>query len=382
MEIIETLFIIVLIVFVLLCLIAFAVPKANYDTPSKTEPFVPNSILFLVPSQIELFNFHKDNYENAKTPEILENCVNNMIDILEWFSEQERKYPDTAVSKCIVEGSDNVIARLRNHYNERIFKFTKEGFECDYMRGFLDVKASNYNEILKKFNLKPSKTTPVKPNHTRVNVDDFFNKYIGAIPDDLMDSIIDKVGKKYYCFDIQDKMFDDIKAKKKQLDEFNYKIDKCAELNNKGIEYEKEGRIEEAIRVYEENMLLGHPAKHSYERLMILYRKKKDYENELRVIQTAINVRMKENERRAKKSLEYCPKYKNEIQAGFETNKEVRDETGRCIFGPYEVVKLMARLEKVKSFLNKNQQSDWNINDIHKDSHYCGSINHTDKLKE
>lgn len=64
----------------------------------------------------------------------------------------------------------------------------------------------------------------------------------------------------------------------------------CVCRNNSGIHYEKEGKIEEAIKVYEENIELGFPAMHSYTRLMIIYRRLKDYDNEQRVIRRAIEV--------------------------------------------------------------------------------------------
>lgn len=59
---------------------------------------------------------------------------------------------------------------------------------------------------------------------------------------------------------------------------------KTAELNNIGTKYEKEGNIEKAIETYEKNVSLGYTATHSYDRLCIIYRKQKDYENEIRII--------------------------------------------------------------------------------------------------
>lgn len=63
-----------------------------------------------------------------------------------------------------------------------------------------------------------------------------------------------------------------------------YSIDKTAELNCKGIELEKEGDIDAAIEVYEENIKLGCNATHSYDRLGVIYRKRNDVENEKRVL--------------------------------------------------------------------------------------------------
>jgi tetratricopeptide (TPR) repeat protein len=64
----------------------------------------------------------------------------------------------------------------------------------------------------------------------------------------------------------------------------------CATLNNKGIALEKEGKIKAAIKIYEKNIETRYPAHHSYKRLMVLYRKNRDFENEIRVIDIALDV--------------------------------------------------------------------------------------------
>jgi tetratricopeptide (TPR) repeat protein len=65
---------------------------------------------------------------------------------------------------------------------------------------------------------------------------------------------------------------------------------RTSKLNSRGAALEKEGRIDEAIQVYEKNIEGEYPACNSYDRLMILYRKRKQYEDEIRVINKAINV--------------------------------------------------------------------------------------------
>lgn len=66
-------------------------------------------------------------------------------------------------------------------------------------------------------------------------------------------------------------------------------ISRCAERNNKGMQLEKSGDIEGAIAMYEANISDTYPATHSYDRLIVLYRRKKDYNNELRVTESAID---------------------------------------------------------------------------------------------
>ena len=61
------------------------------------------------------------------------------------------------------------------------------------------------------------------------------------------------------------------------------------ELNNKGMQQEKDGQIDDAIATYEECIKIGYPAHHAYKRLMVLYSKKGDKENELRVAKLAVD---------------------------------------------------------------------------------------------
>ncbi len=68
------------------------------------------------------------------------------------------------------------------------------------------------------------------------------------------------------------------------------RLQNAARRNDEGIECERNGRIDEAIAIYEENIKEGFPASHSYERLMVLYRKRKEYIQEARVIARAIEV--------------------------------------------------------------------------------------------
>jgi hypothetical protein len=77
-------------------------------------------------------------------------------------------------------------------------------------------------------------------------------------------------------------------------------IARVAYLNNRGIAFEKEGDVTSAITCYEENIKLRWPATHSYERLMVIYKKLKSKEDEVRVIHCAIGVFTEELNRRNK----------------------------------------------------------------------------------
>ena len=75
--------------------------------------------------------------------------------------------------------------------------------------------------------------------------------------------------------------------KRKQAD---IKLSMTASLNNKGIEQEKAGDIENAILTYEECVKVGYPAMHQYDRLIILYHKRGDVENEKRILNKALEM--------------------------------------------------------------------------------------------
>lgn len=63
-----------------------------------------------------------------------------------------------------------------------------------------------------------------------------------------------------------------------------------AALNNKGIVAEKEGRIDDAIAAYEENIQTGQKALHAYNRLRIIYKRLGRKDDERRVILKTIEV--------------------------------------------------------------------------------------------
>lgn len=122
-----------------------------------------------------------------------------------------------------------------------------------------------------------------------------------------------------------------------------------------GIDLEKEGMINEAIAVYEKAIIPQLPATHPYDRLMILYRKKKDYDNEIRIIKIAISVFMKENERRVGRAIEDDSSLYNQVMQALETNENIRYEDGKWAFVQYDVMEYITRLEKAKRLLEKSK---------------------------
>ena len=151
---------------------------------------------------------------------------------------------------------------------------------------------------------------------------------------------------------LSDDMFQEIKDT--NIDE-NY--EKSSRLINIGIDLEKEGMIDEAINVYEKSIISRLPVKHPYERLAILYRKRKDYENEIRVIKIAIEVFMKENERRANMVIDEDNSMYNQVMQALETNESIKYEDGKFAFVQYDVMNYITRLEKAQTLLEKSKDN-------------------------
>ena len=86
------------------------------------------------------------------------------------------------------------------------------------------------------------------------------------------------VDKKKWQFAVEEN------AKNKARDN---KIALTANLNNQGIELEKQGKIDEAILVYEQNVAQKSEGRHAYDRLLVIYRGRKDKNNELRIAKIA-----------------------------------------------------------------------------------------------
>ena len=108
-------------------------------------------------------------------------------------------------------------------------------------------------------------------------------KFMALMPDKFFWKLMEDG---YY--DIPKEKLNQVIKKFKQQEKKEQILNETCELNNQGIAYEKEGKIEEAIRCYEQNVRLGYPATHSYERLCILYRKIGNNKNEMRILEKAI----------------------------------------------------------------------------------------------
>ena len=88
--------------------------------------------------------------------------------------------------------------------------------------------------------------------------------------------------------------------------------------NLDGIQCEKDGDEDAAIKMYEQNIAQGFDGDHPYKRLAIIYRKRKMYDDEVRVLEKAVDVFSKIKRQDAPKKLEY---FKDRLQKAKELQK-------------------------------------------------------------
>lgn len=137
---------------------------------------------------------------------------------------------------------------------------------------------------------------PVHSDVIRIDLPDFLNKYKACIPVDLFMDLSER------CFVKQEKnamipvsVYNKIMDSKAMEDKTADELSRVSGNNNLGIDYEKRGDVDMAIRVYEGNIAMDSPsmefpARHSYDRLMVIYRRRKDYDNEIRIIRRALKI--------------------------------------------------------------------------------------------
>ena len=123
----------------------------------------------------------------------------------------------------------------------------------------------------------------------------FYDKHkYGIVQSPIGDDIMDRIGDAMMDDDGKVKVYDDeIEELGKAAEEYKAKEQRlydAARLNNEGMAAERSGDIENAISIYERNILPGtYFTLHPYHRLCVLYRRQKDFDNEIRVIEAALS---------------------------------------------------------------------------------------------
>lgn len=127
-------------------------------------------------------------------------------------------------------------------------------------------------------------------NTVLVYTNDILTKYKAACSISIFTDAMIMDDRGYVGFYIDKSAYDDMIAEHNRCETFNKALSQICDLNNKGIQLEKEGRIDEAISIYEQAIQIDYPTSHPYDRLMVIYRRHKDFANEIRIIKAAISM--------------------------------------------------------------------------------------------
>lgn len=171
-------------------------------------------------------------------------------------------------------------------------------------------------------------------------------QYKGCIPAEIFTKILLSKSDDE-LISIENSEFDKIVSDFKCYQDVDAGLLQTTKNNNDGISLEKRGEIDKAIQFYENNIEIGCIATHSYDRLIILYHKKKDYQNEIRVIRKYLELFSIENGKRYKMAIENNPKFKDDIKYAYINEEKVMGDNGFYIFVPYEIRQYKDRLEKI-----------------------------------
>ena len=125
---------------------------------------------------------------------------------------------------------------------------------------------------------------PLHSNKVRFSCDEYFTKYMKVLSHTEFSAYSKRSLAGFSFIDIDKAQVEELDRRQEKRAQEDALLAETAELNNKGTALEKEGRIDDAIEVYERNIALGYKATHSFDRLVILYHKRKDTENEKRVV--------------------------------------------------------------------------------------------------
>lgn len=128
------------------------------------------------------------------------------------------------------------------------------------------------------------------PSRTLIDIRKFIDKYTTVLPTDLFVSLM-RLSVQGTHTQITTSTIIELDKRLAAQKAADIALSDCAQRNMKGKEYENAGEIDLAIRTYEKNIEGNcYPACHSFDRLMVLYRRRKEYEKELAVAEKALKV--------------------------------------------------------------------------------------------
>lgn len=99
-------------------------------------------------------------------------------------------------------------------------------------------------------------------------------------------------------------------------------FEKQVERNLKGIQFEKGGQVDKAIKLYERNIEENFEGNHPYDRLAIIYRERNQIDDEIRVLEKAIWVFEKVVHKDRADRLPKLEKFKNRLEKARKLKEE------------------------------------------------------------
>lgn len=271
-----------------------------------------SAVLLEFPRRQQIYEESVALMQKTNSPEVLYGRYIDVRDFMEWAAKLKADgYPvniNQTESQAISQLNSFYnfhCVRIANHVAENSTTSKRYGILVEMLETLKD--ADNYDEAVAeitpliesakqakencaKTSVIENKSKKNKKDTIRIIIKQFVEKYNVYIPDDLYFFLLElELEKQYYNLpmDIYDKILSD----KAKTDKFNESLSKATSLNNKGIELEKEGKIDEAIAVYEQNIEGDcYPAHHSFDRLIVIYGSRKDYDNKRRVLKKAIEI--------------------------------------------------------------------------------------------
>lgn len=161
--------------------------------------------------------------------------------------------------------------------------------------------------------------------------------------------------------DEKEPTLEELRARNKEWEE---QFSTVMNHQGKGIALEKEKDIDGAISEYKQAIAYGEKAAllslnnylYSVERLMVLYRKIKDYNSEIAIIEKIIQIATEENLYRAEKAINANPERKEAILEAVETCEGLYNMVNglkKFYFYPHDVTKYKKRLEKAITLQSK-----------------------------
>lgn len=109
------------------------------------------------------------------------------------------------------------------------------------------------------------------------------------------------------------------------------KFEKQVKRNLKGIELEKTGQVDLAIQLYEDNIKENFEGNHPYDRLAIIYRKKNQINDEIRVLEKAIWVFETIVDKRRPDKLPKLKKFRKRLEGAKELLAEAKRKVEEII---------------------------------------------------